>query len=594
MEEVDTIIIHSLKSIGCTIEETVNSLDLLSTEIIVEAVARCLKVINNDVDVAFQLPPSMSVRFRIGTTLANQVAELGYRGDLGYQSFLYPNEADIRKIFMFLIEKMPKESASAAKKMSSPSSILRTLFAAELSRKVPLAWVPPQNKKRSIYKRGDPPFWNIEGAKSFHRFQACFLFIPNDETIEIHETTADVARFNAKILEPVGSQLNDHRNLAASLIEFNTSQVIKSSMKNYEFSNDLPIMSEFYPNSSENALNLSVSKSITNLNVLKSQEINPENNQVKPENIEQVNYTDSSMNSEEQANILHDEFDKLQEDLIQLRLNIEEFDVLKKELSMTQSHLHKKIEENKSMCKLKKQTIELLPNAEENVTKLEQMVTVSLQRLENLNLQWDKHKTPLIEKYDKLVSESKNHHALSDKLISDIKILKKKIKDSSAEGRMKEETHRLLTTQLEKMLDGPSRASYTSKIMEIVHNIKKQKNEIDKILIETKSIQKEINQLNGKLDRTFAVTDELIFKDAKKEDSVRKAYKLLAALHENFNVLIETITETGQIAREIRDLEDQIDTERKKNISSNLERINNDYKQIKSENHELLSKIESK
>merc|ERR1712168_1245377 len=158
------------------------------------------------------------------------------------------------------------------------------------------------------------------------------------------------------------------------------------------------------------------------------------------------------------------------------------------------------------MCKLKKQTIELLPNAEENVTKLEQMVTVSLQRLENLNLQWDKHKTPLIEKYDKLVSESKNHHALSDKLISDIKILKQKIKDSSAEGRIKEETHRLLTTQLEKMLDGPSRASYTSKIMEIVHNIKKQKNEIDKILIETKSIQKEINQLNGKLDRTFAVT----------------------------------------------------------------------------------------
>ena len=32
------------------------------------------------------------------------------------------------------------------------------------------------------------------------------------------------------------------------------------------------------------------------------------------------------------------------------------------------------------------------------------------------------------------------------------------------------------------------------------------------ILVDTKTIQKEINMLSGKLDRTFTVTDELIFK----------------------------------------------------------------------------------
>lgn len=32
------------------------------------------------------------------------------------------------------------------------------------------------------------------------------------------------------------------------------------------------------------------------------------------------------------------------------------------------------------------------------------------------------------------------------------------------------------------------------------------------ILIDTKTVQKEINQLSGKLDRTFTVTDEQIFK----------------------------------------------------------------------------------
>lgn len=85
--------------------------------------------------------------------------------------------------------------------------------------------------------------------------------------------------------------------------------------------------------------------------------------------------------------------------------------------------------------------------------------------------------------------------------------------------------------------------------------------------MDTKHLQKEINSLTGKLDRTFAVTDEMVFKvtrflpgattathegiseknlrsnpklgfftpafqDAKKDESVRKSYKYLAALHD--------------------------------------------------------------
>lgn len=45
---------------------------------------------------------------------------------------------------------------------------------------------------------------------------------------------------------------------------------------------------------------------------------------------------------------------------------------------------------------------------------------------------------------------------------------------------------------------------------------------LPKILHDTKELQKEINSLAGKLDRTFAVTDELVFKvmagDQKREE----------------------------------------------------------------------------
>ena len=39
--------------------------------------------------------------------------ELGYQSEIGYQTFLYSSENDIRRVFMFLIEKLPKEAAEA-------------------------------------------------------------------------------------------------------------------------------------------------------------------------------------------------------------------------------------------------------------------------------------------------------------------------------------------------------------------------------------------------------------------------------------------------------------------------------------------------
>lgn len=34
---------------------------------------------------------------------------MGYTGEVGYQTFLYSNEADLRRVLMFLIERLPKE-----------------------------------------------------------------------------------------------------------------------------------------------------------------------------------------------------------------------------------------------------------------------------------------------------------------------------------------------------------------------------------------------------------------------------------------------------------------------------------------------------
>lgn len=45
---------------------------------------------------------------------------------------------------------------------------------------------------------------------------------------------------------------------------------------------------------------------------------------------------------------------------------------------------------------------------------------------------------------------------------------------------------------------------------------------------------------------------------AKKDDTVRKCYKLLVAIHSNSSCIISSVKQSGTIGREIKDLEEQV------------------------------------
>ncbi|XP_019204888.1 coiled-coil domain-containing protein 22 [Oreochromis niloticus] len=247
--------------------------------------------------------------------------------------------------------------------------------------------------------------------------------------------------------------------------------------------------------------------------------------------------------------------------------------------------------EKEEKIQVKKKTIDLLPDADNNLLKLQGLVEASAKRVVNLASQWEKHRAPLVDEYRRLKDICSSKDVESSKKLSEIKSLHEKIRVSTEEAKKKEDAYKQLVTELENLPQDVSRSAYTQRILEIVSNIKKQKEEITKILSDTKELQKEINNLTGKLDRTFAVTDELVFKDAKKDETVRKSYKYLAALHENCNQLIQTIEDTGTILREIRDLEEQIETENGNKTVANLERILEDYKAIRQENASLAAKV---
>jgi len=39
---------------------------------------------------------------------------LGYHGDIGYHTFLYWNDVELRRVLMFLVDRLPKEHSGSA------------------------------------------------------------------------------------------------------------------------------------------------------------------------------------------------------------------------------------------------------------------------------------------------------------------------------------------------------------------------------------------------------------------------------------------------------------------------------------------------
>ena len=67
-----------------------------------------LRGINPSSEFPLKLPASKAPRFRACTAVATAIEELGYTSELGYQAFLYPNVPDMRKLLMWLVNKLPK------------------------------------------------------------------------------------------------------------------------------------------------------------------------------------------------------------------------------------------------------------------------------------------------------------------------------------------------------------------------------------------------------------------------------------------------------------------------------------------------------
>ncbi|XP_011619056.1 coiled-coil domain-containing protein 22 isoform X1 [Takifugu rubripes] len=625
MEEVDGILIHALKQVGTEVSEDIGSIKQFSSELMVEAVVRCIRAIHPGLGATLptSLPPGMSARFRVGMSLAQACQELGYKGEIGYQTFLYSNETEIRSLLMFVVEKLPRERSENLDQPTGKMLLLQRAVAAAIRAQLAAPWLPPTCRL--------PLQQDLQGPGPWHRFHSQPLVWPRGPEGPGEQLQKDLKDHQRSFLRPVTAQLSHRASAVASILERHTAELTAAQEWDSEW-NSQGLLSRLSPQDYR-------SRKLTRLHKRIEEQLRsavlPPSKSASTSDLSEVLQafrgsapsdgvlakgthfthsqkftftredaaaaTDSStvgVQSERDGELQQQVLMSLQQQLQHLHGDVDQLTGDMKLMSVSCTQVLNELKqrnlgnsEKEEKMEMKKKAIDLLPDADNNLVQLQLVVETSVKRVVNLAAQWEKHRAPLIQEHRRLKEMCSNHHLESSRKLSEIKSLHEKIRVSTEEAKKKEDMYKQLVAQVDRLPQEASRSAYTQRILEIVSNIKKQKEEITKILMDTKHLQKEINSLTGKLDRTFAVTDEMVFKDAKKDESVRKSYKYLAALHENCNQLIQTIEDTGTILREIRDLEEQIETENGNKTVANLERILEDYRAVRQENSALAAKV---
>ncbi|XP_045459666.1 coiled-coil domain-containing protein 22 homolog [Melitaea cinxia] len=499
MEEVDSIILHFLRQLNIDIHNDFKNISELPVEIIVESAIKCIKAINPTVKVPCKLPSGVSQRIEVAAQVAGICKDLGYQNDVGYQTFLYHNETELRQVFMFLIEKLPSEDkklTTKVKPMNAKYQLLQNI-SNKIGEDLNTIWIPPCCKPSLKSNVGD------------------FIYSQVSDQTENKEISPD------KIIEKI-SKINKMRNT-----------IPKSEVSH----NVLPSKTVVINNKVTMSESDKTLKELQEIVILLRQKLDTLESE---RNVMNVEFSQAQKNSERAENDLRN----MQSILNSVGITEFESDEIE--------NILQKVHNN----------INMLHNKSEEITS------------KNLSLKIE------IEKMKTKISSSESEQIKCRNTLTNLKETAKSLKD---ECEKKEGLKNQLKLKYEKLKGGNKRHIYTKRILEIIGNVEKQNAEIKKILEDTRQLQKEINTLEGQLDRCFSIADETLFKDAKRDDQAKKAYKLLALLHSECNTIVSLVNETGTLSRDIIDLEDNIKAEKSKRTEDILKKIQIDLAKLQKE-----------
>lgn len=244
---------------------------------------------------------------------------------------------------------------------------------------------------------------------------------------------------------------------------------------------------------------------------------------------------------------------------------------------------------------LKKQTLEMLPDAANNIKRLQGDVQTLVKKLVTLSAEWETHRKPLLEEQRRLKADIAFRKENARRKVEEMKRMKEEINSMITQIRDAESRYHLLASEYEMMPKGISRGVYTLRIADIIKQIRKQKQQIQLVINDIKDVQKTINTVSDKLKNSEATADERIYLAATttkaKDPAYVQAYKHLTELRQHFEDLLTTVSNNGKMENDVRDTELRNEHMASRSTNQNMERILSDIRKVKEENAELSAQL---
>jgi coiled-coil domain-containing protein 22 len=615
--EADGILLLALKQAGVSLPDQVNGMKDFDASVVIGVTSQTLKLIHaaagtstpQIVKLPETLPANVAARHRVCTLLGKLIKALGYMGESGYNQFLYPNDKDVRNLVMWLVEKLPKDEGK--NDSIGSGSLLRHKIMTSLKSWSKRTWVPP-------FATGAP----VRGT-----VQTCPLHVPQSKGGNDLET----AYYNSARMVDITKQVSLAPHLAPSIMEANAMQTLAEiELENIWGEAGSLDMTQFRKNKINALANILKSALVASNAGQKGREVDADNGKDYLEEImkaapkegdERSRFKNQTDFTQEQADIPVDEEtaeeqekdaesvkqerekeiseleNKLQLLLSKLTSSGKKISVneeKKSEVKSKLSELELEISSAEKEYKVRSQTLKMLPNAEENIKKLEGICAASRARLEKFAEEWEKVKTPLMKEYEEIKASVTRRKEEGRWKVGEMRRMREEMRTMAGSIREAEERYKLLSDEFEKMPKNINRAVYTYRIMDIIKQIRKQQGEVDRIVSDIRSVQRALNVVSQKLSRTEAITDEHVFQAAssqKNDPAYIQAYRSLANVREIFDDLVATAEEGGKLESATRDFENRAKQLENRITSQNMERVVADLESVKKENIKLAKAI---
>ncbi|KAH7545420.1 hypothetical protein FEM48_Zijuj01G0092000 [Ziziphus jujuba var. spinosa] len=538
MEESQEILLKSLENSGVCVPNNVFSIPELKPTTLVSICGQALNLIDDTVSFPTSLPDSsVAEQVKICTDIAARIKNLGYLGDMSFHQLLYPSEEDLYKLVRFLVERLSESSEGGR-----------------------LADVNDVIGRRKA-----------KGDKSERHWE--------ESTRKLDENGADID------IQKIGGNLDDLRLISEVMDSLNSEtghafvskpcdvNIIPQEKDEMTVDDESRSSTREFNNGRQTNV-LSLKDSIAEPLVAGQDAPRGEETAIQGDDKDPLVFEKKVASSGEQSSKIRNETQTQCQEKVFLE-----------EVIAKASDLHH-LEEELEMLKA---AAEMAFNNQHPVDfyleQLKEKVDTRKHHLVELKSQWEVLKKPLEEEKEGLQQILYANVPQGQEKLQKLRELELEKQSFLSDIEKREDELSKLSTDLEKQPKVASRKSYIERIKEITKNSRKQDADIERILKDTRELQLESNSIQERLHRTYAVVDEMVFREAKKDTVGKQAYRLLTSIHESFEQISEKIMATDRIRREVAQREKKLAAIASRSL--NIDKLQADLDVIKRENEHL-------